>query len=243
MVNLTPHAVTVIPESGAPVPGSRVWDAARAGRSNGTRIVTWTWGGPSQSHQQWMPVAGGGGYVTFKPRHSFPSMCLDVPGASRSNGVQLQLHSCNGTAAQQWTLTARPLSAAPMDRFVTKYNGAKGVTSVIPGFPLAGECTSFVSRYLLEVPGVRLAHFGDAVTWAGSRGDSAGLAAKGFTWHGGTRPSRNGDILVWEGNVTGHVGLWYNYQVFDQNNLPNRPRAVGFADFWTDGYLGYWRRG
>lgn len=82
--------------------GSRVWDAARAGRSDATRIVTWSWGGPSQAHQQWMPVAARGGYVTFRP----------------------------------------------------------------------------------------------------------GLAAKGFTWHPGpAKPSRNGDIPVWQGNVTGHVGL------------------------------------
>jgi len=30
--------------------------------------------------------------------------CLDDPGSSTTDGTQLQLFDCNGTAAQQWTL-------------------------------------------------------------------------------------------------------------------------------------------
>ncbi|MHC3430443.1 ricin-type beta-trefoil lectin domain protein, partial [Streptomyces sp. DT18] len=32
--------------------------------------------------------------------------CLDVPSGSTANGAKLQLWDCNGSGAQQWTVTA-----------------------------------------------------------------------------------------------------------------------------------------
>lgn len=231
--------------------GSQVWDVSGAKTSNRTKVQTWNWGGAGAANQQWMPVAVAGGYVTFKPRHAFSNMCLDLPYGSKNNGVQLELFTCNGGTNQQWKLTAKPVPGPSMASFVTKYNGAKGVTSVLPAYPYPGQCTSFVTRYLQEVLGITLTGWGNANTWAGSWGDSARLASKGLTWHGGATDFRNGDILVWDGNGTGHVGLWYNGQVFDQNDARNNRAydsktgtyAVGFASFWSNGYLGYWRRG
>ena len=49
--------------------------------------------------------AGGGqaatGPVAFVGKAS--GRCLDVPGASTTNGTQVQLWDCNGTNAQRWT--------------------------------------------------------------------------------------------------------------------------------------------
>jgi hypothetical protein len=32
-------------------------------------------------------------------------LCLDDPGANTSNGIRLQIYTCNGTPAQQFHLT------------------------------------------------------------------------------------------------------------------------------------------
>lgn len=49
--------------------------------------------------QLWIPIWNEqlGGYI-LKNRRS--GLCLDVPGASTADGVQLQQHTCNGTTAQ-----------------------------------------------------------------------------------------------------------------------------------------------
>lgn len=99
--------------------GSQVWDAAGGRKTNGIKVHTWNWGGPGAANQQWMPVVTGS-HVTFKPRHAYPAMCLDIPGASKNSGVQLQLYSCNGSAAQQWTLKAKPVPAPPKQTRETK---------------------------------------------------------------------------------------------------------------------------
>jgi len=79
------------------------WDVANWGTANGSPIQLWSYGGGA--NQQWMPVAVGGGAYKFVGRSS--GKCLDVPGASKNNGVQLQLWDCNGTGAQSFRLVAR----------------------------------------------------------------------------------------------------------------------------------------
>lgn len=38
-------------------------------------------------------------------RSAVSGRCLDVPGGAAADGAALQIHDCNGTAAQQWTAT------------------------------------------------------------------------------------------------------------------------------------------
>ena len=64
-------------------------------------IQTWTYGGGA--NQQWQPVSEGGGYYHFVNRNS--GKCLDVPGASLADSVQLVQYACNNTAAQSFRLT------------------------------------------------------------------------------------------------------------------------------------------
>jgi hypothetical protein len=72
----------------------------------GTKVQLWGVGSPAGSNQQWKPVPLGGGWFQFVARHS--NKCLDVPGQSRTNGVQLQQWDCNGTVAQAFRLVAQP---------------------------------------------------------------------------------------------------------------------------------------
>jgi glucosylceramidase len=65
-----------------------------------TPVQLWTFVGGT--NQQWMPVPLGNGAYQFVARHS--SKCLDTPGASTAVRLQLQQYTCNGTAAQSFTL-------------------------------------------------------------------------------------------------------------------------------------------
>ena len=78
-------------------------DATSLGTANFTPIQLWQYG--SGTNQQWMPVATTNGAYKFVGRAS--GRCIDVPGASTANGVQLQLYDCNGTGAQSYQLIQR----------------------------------------------------------------------------------------------------------------------------------------
>ncbi|MGP2435695.1 ricin-type beta-trefoil lectin domain protein [Streptomyces sp. JW3] len=46
----------------------------------------------------------GGSGATAGPIKGIGGMCVDVAGAASADGTPIQLHGCNGVAAQQWTL-------------------------------------------------------------------------------------------------------------------------------------------
>jgi trehalose utilization protein/ricin-type beta-trefoil lectin protein len=76
-------------------------DVTNVSVADSAPIQTWTYGGGA--NQQWQPVGEGGGYYHFVNRNS--GKCLDVPGASLADSVQLVQYACNGTAAQSFRLT------------------------------------------------------------------------------------------------------------------------------------------
>jgi endoglucanase len=80
------------------------WNVTNFGTANGSLIQLWNYGGGS--NEQWMPVSLGNGYYKFVGVGS--GRCLGVPGASTSNGVQLDIYDCNGTGAQSFLLSAQP---------------------------------------------------------------------------------------------------------------------------------------
>ncbi|MFB9394110.1 PHB depolymerase family esterase [Streptomyces coeruleoprunus] len=59
----------------------------------------------------------GGGATTGPIRATGSGKCLDVPGASRTNGTQTQIWDCNGGPNQTWTRTSA--------KQLTVYGGAK----------------------------------------------------------------------------------------------------------------------
>ncbi|WP_220183111.1 RICIN domain-containing protein [Sphaerisporangium album] len=82
---------------------AQVLDVTNVSTADNAPIQTWTYGGGN--NQQWQPVSEGGGQYHFVNRNS--GKCLDVPGASTADSVQLVQYTCNGTAAQSFSLTAR----------------------------------------------------------------------------------------------------------------------------------------
>jgi aryl-phospho-beta-D-glucosidase BglC (GH1 family) len=79
---------------------SETWNVTGNGTANGSLMQLWTYGGAS--NEQWTAVSLGGGYYKFVGVGS--GRCLDTPGASKANGVQLDIYDCNGTEAQSFKL-------------------------------------------------------------------------------------------------------------------------------------------
>jgi hypothetical protein len=79
---------------------AEVLDVTNVSTANNAPIQTWTYGGGN--NQQWQAVAESGGYYHFVNRNS--GRCLDTPGASTADSVQLVQYTCNGTAAQSFRL-------------------------------------------------------------------------------------------------------------------------------------------
>ncbi|MEU7478462.1 glycosyl hydrolase family 18 protein [Lentzea sp. NPDC042327] len=85
--------------------------------SNAGGIMNWelsqdTTGSTSLLNAIWEAASGGtqnpptGGTIT-----GYGGKCVDVAGASSANGTAVQLYTCNGTNAQQWTRTGQTLRA------------------------------------------------------------------------------------------------------------------------------------
>jgi hypothetical protein len=84
----------------ASAPG-QVWDETNVSTADGALTQLWLYGGGA--NQQWQPVAEASGAFHFVNRNS--GKCLDVPGASTADSVQLEQYTCNGTAAQSFNLS------------------------------------------------------------------------------------------------------------------------------------------
>jgi CubicO group peptidase (beta-lactamase class C family) len=76
-------------------------------------------------NQQFQPVAEGDGSYHFLARHS--RKCVEVPGASMADGVQLQQRTCDGTAAQSFQLTPTGLPAPSAAAGITNNGSYKVV--------------------------------------------------------------------------------------------------------------------
>jgi hypothetical protein len=87
---------------GSAINPAQVWDDKDVSAADGGLIQLWTYS--SGGNQQWMPVEEGNGYYHFVNR--FSGKCLDVPAASTADSVQLQQYTCNGSAAQSFSLGA-----------------------------------------------------------------------------------------------------------------------------------------
>ncbi|MBB5872969.1 hypothetical protein F4553_006403 [Allocatelliglobosispora scoriae] len=79
-------------------------DVTNVSTADNAPIQLWSYSGGN--NQQWQAVAEGGGYYHFVNR--FSGKCLDVPGASTANSVQLVQYACNGTGAQSFRLVQQP---------------------------------------------------------------------------------------------------------------------------------------
>jgi Glycosyl hydrolase family 12/Ricin-type beta-trefoil lectin domain-like len=80
---------------------SETWNVVNNGTTNSSLTQLWTYAG--NPNEVWKAVSMGNGYYEFVGEGS--GLCLDTPGASTANGVQLQIYTCNGTGAQLFKLT------------------------------------------------------------------------------------------------------------------------------------------
>ena len=81
---------------------NEVWDISGGPSATSPGIGIQTWSNGGGTNQQWQPVSLGGGYYKFVALND--GLCLDVPGASTANGVQLQQNTCNGATEQGFRL-------------------------------------------------------------------------------------------------------------------------------------------
>jgi mannan endo-1,4-beta-mannosidase len=81
---------------------NQVLDVTGVSTADGALIQLWLYGGGA--NQQWQAVSEGSGYYHFVSLNS--GKCLDVPAASTADSVQLDQYTCNGTAAQSFSLVA-----------------------------------------------------------------------------------------------------------------------------------------
>lgn len=82
---------------------TKVADVTDRSIADNAKLQLWSYAGGA--NQQWLPVAESGGYYHFVNRNS--GKCLDTPGASTADSVQLGEYTCNGTAAQSFRLSAQ----------------------------------------------------------------------------------------------------------------------------------------
>ena len=76
-----------------------------AGQNDGQKAQLWGYVG--SSNQQWQVISEGAGKVHFVNQNG-ANKCLDITAAGTAPGTPLQQYTCNGTAAQTFTLTQLP---------------------------------------------------------------------------------------------------------------------------------------
>nr|WP_240204448.1 ricin-type beta-trefoil lectin domain protein [Streptomyces actuosus] len=83
-------------------------DALAAGAQNLGEAIAQSWIADHLTHwlDYWSP--GGAGWLGDAPVvmefHAAKGKCLDVEGNNPNNGTPVQIHTCNGTAAQKWVV-------------------------------------------------------------------------------------------------------------------------------------------
>lgn len=109
----------------------------------------------------------------------------------------------------------------------------------------AGECVSLTSQYIWRVYGIKAAGsgWGDAIDYRSGGVTGNKLKSLGFKWST-NKSYKNGDILVWNSGDVGHVGIYHDGKVFDQNDSRHSPaRTANYSGKpWTSGYLGRWSK-
>jgi len=78
---------------------------ARGGAQNHTPVEQWPCNSISNEHWVYTPAKPGDQSVVVvysAVAGSSGKFCLDVPGGQKTDGLALQIYTCNGTKSQQW---------------------------------------------------------------------------------------------------------------------------------------------
>ena len=104
---------------------TEAWNVVNIGTTSGSLMQIWSYAGAS--NEEFEPVSLGNGYYKFVGQGS--GLCLDVPGNSTANSVQLDIYTCNNTTAQAFKLVTPSASSGE--------GPYGGVAASIPGTVLA----------------------------------------------------------------------------------------------------------
>jgi hypothetical protein len=173
-----------------------------------------------------------------------------APGTTAYTGV-IKIGNTTTTANCSWGCTwsvstdgsSGSGSGSSLDTRVANFVNATRYTTVGDG-----ECVSMVKSYLSQVWGISPGAWGNAIDYRSGGYGGNQLAAQGFSWST-SQSFQNGDILVWGPSASGgtgslgHIGIWYNGTVYDQNDARHSPaRTANYSNFWSGGFLGRWRK-
>ncbi|MEU3057529.1 RICIN domain-containing protein [Streptomyces griseus] len=88
---------------------TKSWDVTDVSTADAAPVQLWSYSGGG--NQQWLPVEESGGGWHFVNRNS--GKCLDVPSASTADSARIQQYTCNGSAAQSFTVGATDVPNPP----------------------------------------------------------------------------------------------------------------------------------
>ncbi|MGA3047809.1 MAG: carbohydrate-binding protein [Terracidiphilus sp.] len=104
---------------------TEAWNVVNIGTTSGSLMQIWSYAGAS--NEEFEAVSLGNGYYEFIGQGS--GLCLDVPGNSTANSVQLDIYTCNNTTAQAFKLVTPSASSGE--------GPYGGVAAAIPGTVMA----------------------------------------------------------------------------------------------------------
>ncbi|WP_169747635.1 RICIN domain-containing protein [Demequina iriomotensis] len=181
----------------------------------GAGVVTKKWRGLDS--QRWLVrKVPGTGDVTLRPM-SNPRLCLTVP---KSGTARLTVASC-GKKGQWFNLDSAGTASTYVNSVTNYYRATYGASIAAPGGKYRGICHGLTENFMAKVYGIEVDNLGDYVPGGG---DGAGkLTRRGLTWHATKSAAglRTGDIAVFRSRTAGalgHVGIWYEGRLYDQNN-------------------------
>lgn len=142
--------------------------------------------------------------------------------------------------------TTKPVPPYIVNKLATFIANTRGKTLANQQGTYAGECVSLFSQYMGQVWGIKTGAWGNAVDYRYGGSGGQQLSARGWAWYT-DQSFKDGDILVWGPSkaagtgAAGHIGIWANGKVYDQNDARHSPaRTANYSSFWSSGYLGYW---
>jgi beta-glucanase (GH16 family) len=104
---------------------TEAWNVVSNGTTNGSLMQIWSYA--ANPNEEFEPVSLGSGYYKFVGKGS--GLCLDVPGNSTANSVQLDIYTCNGTTAQAFKLVTPSASSCTSVPGAPTGLAASGTTS------------------------------------------------------------------------------------------------------------------
>jgi VCBS repeat-containing protein len=178
---------------------------------------------------------------------SFSYTLTDSTGATAVGTVNVTV---NYVAPPPPPPPSEPTSTDKINAFYNEWNGRTVAGYSSPSVD-PGQCVALIDQYVSEKYGINLTQL-NAVRYADGQTNGNILKANGWQWHGGGAAASSipeGAILVFGQNSqaqtgsAGHIGIWHNGAVFDQNDgWRSNGAKAGLTSYShiAPALLGYW---